>query len=167
MAREVEVAVGVRLSAGAMRNIGRLAVAAWSDRRAWAQTTHGASVAAGFRKHAVGWRVRSSAMGGAETLPKGEDSMLALMSHAVNACDRWQRVATGGEFRTLAAPATDFGRGFMTTNLTHVGSSSRDFPIRHALRDESDSVENRNTLRSKLPGPRIRAAVRLESHHGI
>ena len=35
MAREVEVAVGVRLSAGAMRNIGsRLAVAAWSDRRA-------------------------------------------------------------------------------------------------------------------------------------
>ena len=52
----------------------------------------------GFRKHAVGWRVRSSALGGAGTLSKGKDSMLALMSHAVNACDTWQWVATGGEF---------------------------------------------------------------------
>ena len=97
MAREVKVAVGVRLLAGAMRNIGsRLAVAAWSDRRAWAQTTHGASVAVGFRKHAVGWRVRSSASGGAGTRARDEDSMLALMGQAVNVCDAGQRVATGG-----------------------------------------------------------------------
>ena len=40
-------------------------------------------------------------------------------------------------------------------------------PIGHAVRDESEPVENRNALRSKSRGPRIRAAVRLESHHGI
>jgi hypothetical protein len=53
-------------------------------------------MAVGFRKHAVGWRVRSSALGGAGTLPKGEDSMLALMGQAVNARHARQRGATGG-----------------------------------------------------------------------
>ena len=68
-------------------------------------------MAVGFRKHAVGWRVRSSAPGGAGTRARDDESMLALMGFAVNACDVGQRVATGGEFRTLAAPDHRLSKG--------------------------------------------------------
>jgi len=70
--------------------------------------------------------------------------------------------ATGGEFRTLVAPAADFGRDSTTTILEYMRSVYQAVPIRHALRDESEAVGNRNALRSKSPGPRIRAAVRPE-----
>lgn len=92
--------------------------------------------------------------------------MLTLLSHAVNACDTWQWVATGGEIPTLAAPACDFGRDSTTTNLKYMRSLSQAVPIRHALRGESGAVENRNALRSESSGPGNRAAVRLELHRG-
>ena len=60
-------------------------------------------MAVGFRKHAIGWRVRSSAPGGAGTRARTDELMLALSGQAVNAwarlnpaCDAGQRVATGG-----------------------------------------------------------------------
>ncbi len=46
----------------------------------------------------------------------------------------------------------EFGRGFTATNLRYMRQFYLAFPIHHALRDESEST-----------GPRMRAAVRLES----
>jgi hypothetical protein len=57
----------------------------------------------------------------------------------------------------------EFGRGFTTTNLKYVRSLYVASPIRHALRDESESTGKLNAPRSESPGPRMRAAVRLES----
>jgi hypothetical protein len=44
----------------------------------------------------------------------------------------------------------DFGKGFTTTNLKYMRSFYVAFPIRHALRDESDRARKRNAVRSEL-----------------
>ena len=60
----------------------------------------------------------------------------------------------------------EFGRGFTATNLRYIRQFYRAFPIHHAPRDESESTGNLNGPRSESPGPRMRAAVRLESNRG-
>jgi predicted nuclease of restriction endonuclease-like (RecB) superfamily len=57
----------------------------------------------------------------------------------------------------------EFGRGFTATNLRYMRQFYLAFSIHHALRDESESTGNLPAPRSGSPGPRLRAAVRLES----
>lgn len=54
----------------------------------------------------------------------------------------------------------EFGRGFTATNLRYMRQFYRAFPIRHALRDESDRAGKRNAARSDLA---IRHPARDES----
>lgn len=64
---------------------------------------------------------------------------------------------------TVARQTADFGQVATTTPPKCMRSFPLAFPIRHALRDESESTEQLNAPRSELPGPWIRAAVRLDS----
>jgi len=56
----------------------------------------------------------------------------------------------------------EFGRGFTATNLRYMRQFYLAFSIHHALRDESESTGNLPAPRSGSPGPRLRAAVRLD-----
>lgn len=92
------------------------------------------------RRRGIACRTRR-AIGGAMRAAYGEAELVELSRHVT----------------------AEFGRALTATNLRYMRQFYLAFPIHHALRDESESTEKWNALRSVSPGSSVRASVRLES----